>query len=74
MIKQQSFSAPIEQVIYKEAEELAKRRSWTVSFALGIMFSNFKTAGNIKEAEIAFVLMQREEEHKGKEDPIFTEW
>jgi hypothetical protein len=38
------------------------------------MFSNFKTAGNIKEAEIAFVLMQREEEHKGKEDPIFTEW
>jgi hypothetical protein len=71
MIKQQSSSSPLEQVIY-EAQELAKRKRRTVSFALSLMFSNFKAAGSIKEAEIAFVLMQLEKEHKGKEDPIFT--
>jgi hypothetical protein len=38
------------------------------------MWSQFKSAGDIKEAEAAFVLMQREEGRKGKRDPIFTEW
>ena len=65
---------PLEQVIYEEAQELARRRNWTVSFTLSIMWSRFKSAGNSKEAETAFILMQREEEHKGKKDPIFTEW
>ncbi len=65
---------PLEQVIYEEAQELARRRSWTVSFTLSIMWSGFKSAGNSKEAETAFILMQREEERKGKKDPIFTEW
>ncbi|MDQ5859327.1 MAG: hypothetical protein M3278_00010 [Thermoproteota archaeon] len=65
---------PLEQVIYEEAQELARRRNWTVSFTLSIMWSRFKSAGNSKEAETAFILMQREEERKGKKDPIFTEW
>ena len=65
---------PLEQVIYEEAQELARRRNWTVSFTLSIMWSRFKSAGNSKEAETAFILMQREEESKGKKDPIFTEW
>ncbi len=68
--KQQS----LERVIYEKARELARRRNWTVSFTLSIMWSRFKSAGNSKEAETAFILMQREEEHKGKKDPIFTEW
>jgi hypothetical protein len=65
---------PLEQVIYEEAQELARRRNWTVSFTLSIMWSRFKSAGESKEAETAFILMQREEERKGKKDPIFTEW
>jgi hypothetical protein len=38
------------------------------------MWSRFKSAGNSKEAETVFILMQREEERKGKKDPVFTEW
>ncbi|MBD0299671.1 MAG: hypothetical protein ICV82_05300 [Nitrososphaera sp.] len=64
----------LERVIYEKARELARRRNWTVSFTLSIMWSRFKSAGNSKEAETAFILMQREEERKGKKDPIFTEW
>ena len=63
---------PIERVIYEEAQELARQRNWSVSFTLSFMWSQFKSAGDIKEAEAAFVLMQREE--RGKGDPIFTEW
>lgn len=65
---------PLERVIYEEAQELARRRNWSVGFTLSVMWSRFKDAGEHKEAEAAFVLMQREEEHKGKGDPIFTEW
>jgi hypothetical protein len=65
---------PLEQVIYEEAQELARRRNWSVSFTLSVMWSRFKSAGEHKEAEAAFILMQREEEHKVKGDPIFTEW
>lgn len=65
---------PLERVIYEEAQELARRRNWAVSFTLSIMWSRFKSAGNSKEAETAFILMQREEERKGEKDPIFTEW
>ncbi len=68
--KQQS----LERVIHEKAQELARRRNWTVSFTLSIMWSRFKSAGNSKKAETAFILMQREEERKGKGDPIFTEW
>ncbi|MFL6426283.1 MAG: hypothetical protein ACJ70U_08775 [Nitrososphaera sp.] len=63
-----------ERVIYKEALEKARRRNWSVGFTLSIMWSRFKDAGDVKEAETAFVLMQREEERKGRRDPIFTEW
>lgn len=38
------------------------------------MWSTFKSAGELENAQTAFVLMQWEEEHKGKEDSIFTEW
>ena len=65
---------PLERVIYQEALELARRRNWSVGFTLSIMWSRFKSAGAVKEAEAAFVLMQREEEGKGKRDPIFAEW
>jgi hypothetical protein len=65
---------PLERVIYEQAQELARRRNWTVGFTLSIMWSRFKSAGDIKEAEAAFILMQREEERKGKKDPVFTEW
>ena len=65
---------PLERVIYEEAQELARRRNWSVGFTLSVMWSRFKDAGEHKEAEAAFILMQREEEHKGKGDPIFTEW
>jgi len=65
---------PLERAIYEEAVELARRRNWSVGFTLSIMWSRFKSAGAIKEAEAAFVLMQREEEGRGKRDPIFTEW
>jgi hypothetical protein len=64
---------PLEQVIYEEAQELARRRNWTVSFTLSVMWSRFKSAGEHKEAEAAFILIQWEEERKGMRDPIFTE-
>ena len=64
----------LERVIYEEAQELAHQRNWSVSFTLSVMWSRFKDAGDIREAEAAFVLMQREEEQKGVKDPIFTEW
>jgi hypothetical protein len=67
-------SQTLERVIYKEALEQARRRNWSVGFTLSIMWSRFKGAGEVKEAEAAFVLMQREEERKGRRDPIFTEW
>ena len=65
---------PLERVLYEQARELARRRNWSVGFTLSIMWSRFKSAGDVKGAEAAFVLMQREEEHKVKRDPIFTEW
>jgi hypothetical protein len=64
----------LERVIYKEAQELARQRNWSVSFTLSIMWSRFKSSGDIKEAEAAFVLKQWEEERKDRRDPIFTEW
>jgi hypothetical protein len=64
----------LERVIYEEAQELARQRNWSVSFTLSVMWSRFKDAGDTREAEAAFVLMQREEERKGVKDPIFTEW
>jgi hypothetical protein len=74
MNKMTKKQQPLERVIYKEAQELARRRNWSISFTLGIMWSRFKSSGNIKEAEAAFVLKQREEERKSRRDPIFTEW
>jgi len=65
---------PLERVIYEKALELARQRNWSVGFTLSIMWSRFKSGGDVKEAEAAFVLMQREEERKGKKDRIFTEW
>jgi hypothetical protein len=64
----------LERVIYEEAQELARRRNWSVGFTLSVMWSRFKDAREHEEAEAAFVLIQREEEHKGKGDSIFTEW
>jgi hypothetical protein len=64
----------LERVIYEEAQELARQRNWSVGFTLSVMWSKFKDGGDIREAEAAFILMQREEEHKDKGDPIFTEW
>ena len=46
--------------------ELAHQRNWSVSFTLSVMWSRFKERGDIREAEAAFILMQREEEHKVK--------
>jgi hypothetical protein len=63
-----------ERVIYEQALELARQRNWTVGFTLSIMWSRFRDAGDIKGAEAAFILMQREEERKGEKDPVFTEW
>jgi hypothetical protein len=64
----------LERVIYEEAQEIAHQRNWSISFTLSVMWSRFKDAGDIREAEAAFILIQREEERKGKGDPIFTEW
>jgi hypothetical protein len=69
-----AYVQELEQVIYEEAQELARRQNWTVSFTPSVMWSRFKCAGEHKEAEAAFILIQREEERKGKRDPIFTEW
>ena len=65
---------PLERVLYEEALKLARRRNWSVGFTLSIMWSRFKSGGDVKQAEVAFVLMQQEEERKGKRDRIFTEW
>ena len=65
---------PLERVIYEKALELARQRNWSVGFTLSVMWSRSKSSGDVKEAEAAFVLMQREEERKGKRDQIFTEW
>jgi hypothetical protein len=64
----------LERAIYEEALELSRRRNWSVGFTLSIMWSRFRSAGDVKEADAAFVLMQLEEEGKGKRDSIFTEW
>jgi hypothetical protein len=64
----------LERVIYEEAQGLARQRNWSVSFTLSVMWSRFKSAGDTREAEAAFILMQREEERKDVKDPIFTEW
>jgi hypothetical protein len=64
----------LERVIYEEAKELSHQRKWSVGFTLSVMWSRFKDAGDAREAEAAFVLIQREEERKGVKDPIFTEW
>jgi hypothetical protein len=72
MIKRKQL--PLERAIYEEALELARRRNWSVGFTLSIMWSRFKSAGNVKEAEAAFVLMQQEEEGRDKRDQIFTDW
>jgi hypothetical protein len=64
----------LERVIYEEAKELARKRNWSVSFTLSVMWSRFKDTGDTRGAEAAFILMQREEERKGVKDPIFTEW
>jgi hypothetical protein len=71
--KQQQLQL-LEQVIYTEAKELARQRNWSVSFTLSFMWSRFKDAGDMRGAEAAFILVQREEERKGVKDPIFTEW
>ena len=65
MKKRQQLS--LERAIYEEALELARQRNWSVGFTLSIMWSRFKSAGDVKEAEVAFVLMQREEGCRGKE-------
>ncbi len=72
MIKRKQL--PLERAIYEEALELARRRNWSVGFTLSFIWSQFKSAGDIKEAEAAFVLMQQEEEGRGKRDQIFTDW
>ena len=64
----------LEGVIYEQAQELARKRNWSLSFALSMMWSRFKDGGDTREAEAAFVLIQREEERKGVNDAIFTEW
>jgi hypothetical protein len=66
--------SPLERVIYEVAQELAGRRKWTLSFALSVMWSTFESAGELENAQTALLLMQRGEERKGKEDPIFTDW
>jgi hypothetical protein len=61
-------------VIYEQAQELARKRNWSLSFALSMMWSRFKDGGDTREAEAAFILIQREDERKGVNDTIFTEW
>lgn len=72
--KKKKRQKTLEQLIYEEAQELARQREWSVSFTLSFMWSRFKDAGDTRGAEAAFVLVQREEERKGVNDPIFTEW
>ena len=72
--KKKKRQKTLEQLIYEEAQELASQREWSVNFTLTFMWSRFKDAGDTRGAEAAFVLVQREEERKGVNDPIFTEW
>jgi hypothetical protein len=74
MIHNKQQQQTLERTIYEQARELARWQNWSVSFTLSVMWSRFKDSGDIREAEAAFVLMQREEERKGLKDPIFTEW
>lgn len=64
----------LERIIYEQAQELARKRNWSLSFALSMMWSRFKDGGDTREAEAAFILIQREDERKGVNDTIFTEW
>jgi hypothetical protein len=64
----------LEGVIYDQAQELARKRNWSLSFALSMMWSRFKDGRDTREAEAAFILIQREDERKGVNDTIFTEW
>jgi hypothetical protein len=43
---------------------LASKRHCTMSFALSILWSKFKSVGEHENAEIAFVLLQRERERE----------
>ena len=63
----------LELVIYEEAQEIARWRNWSVNFTPSIMSSRFKEGGETREAEAAFILMEREEEHRGKGDPFFLQ-
>src|SRR5215218_7449546 len=51
-----------------EAHELASKRHCTMSFALSILWSKFKSVGEHENAEIAFVLLQREREEELEEE------
>lgn len=64
----------LERIIYEQAQELARKRNWSLSFALSMMWSRFKDGGDTREAEAAFILIQREDKRKGVNDTIFTEW
>lgn len=44
----------LERAINEEAQELARLRKWTVSFALSIIWSIFKSAGELENAQTAF--------------------
>jgi hypothetical protein len=45
---------------------LASKRHCTMSFALSILWSKFKSVGEHENAEIAFVLLQRERGREGE--------
>jgi hypothetical protein len=47
---------------------LASKRHCTMSFALSILWSKFKSVGEHENAEIAFVLLQREREEELEEE------
>ena len=71
--QQQQHSSSLEDVMYEEARQLARGLNWSVSFALSIIWSNFKSASDVENTEVVFVLVQREEQRKGKQLPIFIE-
>jgi hypothetical protein len=47
---------------------LASKRHCTMSFALSILWSKFKSVGEHENAEIAFVLLHREREREREEE------
>jgi hypothetical protein len=47
---------------------LASKRHCTMSFALSILWSKFKSVGEHENFEIAFVLLQREREREREEE------